>query len=271
VLTRRILLVCLVLVGTFVSAAPARAAAADLTTDQARAYVLEKINTARHNLGLSPVQVDPRVQDVAQARSDDMATNHYFGHLTNSQLAAMFNSKGISWTKIGEILGENDYPALQNSADVVMQGWRNSSTHWSIITDGAYGFAGVGIAKDTESGDWIWTVEFAKEGAAFVPPGAAFTNATLVSYDGTHNKATVTWSGTPGTYAIKDYRLQYRLNGGAWQTLLTATTATSTWILVGKGKKVEFRIRARDVHLNVGAWSRSSPLTLAAVSPLTPR
>jgi uncharacterized protein YkwD len=268
VLTRRLLLVCLVLAGTLAGIVATPVAATDLTTDQARSYVLDQINAARSSLHLAPVQVDSRVQSVAQARSDDMATNHYFAHLTDSQLVAMFNSRGVSWTKIGEILGENDYPTLQNSADVVMQGWRNSSTHWSIISDGSYNFAGVGIAKDAKSGEWIWTVEFAKESApAVVLPSAAFTSATIKSYDATRNRATVSWSGTPGTYAIKDYRLEYRINGGVWQTLAKATTVTSKQLLVGKGKKVEFRIRARDVHLNVGVWVRSSALTLPATSP----
>src|SRR5262249_5219373 len=154
----------------------AAASSSDLTIDQARSYVLNKINTARSNLGLKAVVVDSRVQDIAQARSDDMAVNHYFGHLTNAQLAAMVNNRSISWSKIGEILGENDYPSLTSSGDVVMQGWRNSSTHWNIISDGAYGYAGVGLAKDATTGDWIWTVEFAKEaGATLVAPSAAFT------------------------------------------------------------------------------------------------
>ena len=257
---RRAVLALLVLVGTFASVAPAPAAAADLTISQARTYLLGKINTARTNLGLSAVVVDSRVQDVAQARSDDMAANHYFAHLSNSQLAAMFTNRGINWSKIGEILGENDYPTLTTSADTVMQGWRSSSTHWSIITDGSYGYAGVGVAKDSASNDWIWTVEFAKEAASVVAPSAGFTAATAAAYDSTHRKATVTWSGSPGTYSIKDYRLQYRLNGGSWQTLLKATTRTSKQLVFTKGKTVEFRIRARDVKLNSGSWSLSSPL-----------
>lgn len=143
------------------TATPTRAA--DLTTAQARSYILQKINAKRARFGLPRLILDTRAQEVAQARSDDMAANHYFAHRSNSQLASMFNARGVAWSKIGEILASNDYPTITWSADVAMTGWRHSSTHWSIIKDRAYNCAGVGVAKDGRFGNWIWTVEFVRE------------------------------------------------------------------------------------------------------------
>jgi uncharacterized protein YkwD len=257
---RRVLLAAIVLTTLLAGALAVPVAASDLTVDQARQYLFDRINTARANNGLAAVQLDARVQDIAQTRSDDMATNHYFGHLTNEQLAAMYSNRGIAWSKIGEILAANDYPALDTSADVAMSSWRNSSTHWDIITDGTYNFAGVGIAKDDQSGDWIWTVEFAREPVAVTKPTVTFTNSQVVPFTASTRKVQVSWAGSPGTYAIKDYKLQYRIGSGNWRTVFLATTRTATTLKVAHGKTVQFRVRARDVQLNKGVWTLSNSL-----------
>ncbi|MGZ5418691.1 MAG: hypothetical protein ACXWDI_16095, partial [Nocardioides sp.] len=54
---------------------------------------------------------------------------------------------------------------------------------------------------------------------------------------------------------IKDYRLQYRVNNGAWHTVYSATTRTTLSLKVAHGKTIQFRARARDMRLNVGPWT----------------
>lgn len=248
-----LLLTANVLAGALAAAAPV--AAADLTQAQAKSYLLDAINTARANKGVAAVQVDARVADIAQARSDDQATRHYFGHLSDSQLAAMYNNRGVPWSKIGEILAANDYPTLDASADFAMNGWRNSSTHWPILTDPAYNFVGVGLAKDAQSGMWIWSVEFAREPVAVVAPSVSFSDTQVLPFSATTRKVRVDWVGSAGTYPIKDYKLQYRIGSGSWRTLYKHTTLTTATLKVAHGKKVQFRVRARDTHLNIGAWT----------------
>lgn len=256
------LLACTMLSASLAVGVPSALATADLTVDEARAHLLAQLNGARTARGINPVQVDPRVQEIAQARSDDMATNHYFAHLAHDKWMAMFTSRGVAFSKIGEILTLNYLAQLADSADSAVSGWRNSTAHWDIVTDPVYNYAGVGVAWDTSRAAWIWTVEFAaeKRPPGFVAPTASFTNAAVLPYSTTHARLSVAWSGIAGTFAVHSYRLQYRINGGTWQGLMWWSSKTTKSVLAPHGKKVEFRVRARDASLNVGAWTLSGLL-----------
>lgn len=67
---------------------------------------------------------------------------------------------------------------------------------------------------------------------------------------------TVSWTGTdnPGGTGIKNYDVQFRANSGAWQSWLTATTATSASFTGQNGVRYEFRNRGVDNAGNVEAW-----------------
>jgi uncharacterized protein YkwD len=274
---RRAMLTLLPVVLVLTGAAPATAApvaasvrsttassSSQMTADQARAEMLNLINTARANHGLRAVTLDPRVADVAQARSDDMATNHYFSHIDSATWIAMFSDRGIAWSSLGEILAYNDKATVGDSATEAMRQWRNSSGHWQIITNSVYNFAGVGVAQDTQSGFWIWTVEFVRESTGYsaIAPTAAFTGSQVLPYNHRYRRAKVSWSGTAGSATIRDYRLQYRVNGHRWHLLLRATTRTSKAKRVRVGKTIQFRVRARDVNFVKGAWTLSSVISV---------
>ena len=273
---RRIFIAWLLLAVLMAGAAPAMAMPASnmpstaaapssaMTIAQARTYLLERINTARANHGVRSVAVDSRVADIAQARSDDMATNHYFAHLSTPEWVAMFTSRGVSFSALGEILAENDWPSVGDSADEAMRQWRHSSAHWSILTDKAFNYAGVGVAQDSQNGMWIWTVEFVKEptGSTAVPPTVSITSTQVLPYSGAYRKVKVTWAGTPGSAAIRDYRVQFRINGHRWRTLRRATTRTHAAKRVRVGKTIEFRVRARDVNFVKGDWTLSGAISV---------
>lgn len=268
---RRTFIACLVLSVLMAGTAPAMAEPARttpkpaavpssaMTIAQARTYLLNRINTARANHGVRSVAVDPRVADIAQARSQDMATNHYFAHLPTTEWVAMFTSRGVSFSALGEILAENDWPTVGDSADEAMRQWRNSSAHWSILTDNKFNYAGVGVAQDSQSGMWVWTVEFVREPTvtAAVPPTVSITGVQVLPYSRAYRKVKVTWTGTPGSAAIRDYRVQFRINGHRWRTLRRATRRTHAAKRVRVGKTIEFRVRARDVNFVKGDWTLS--------------
>ena len=67
---------------------------------------------------------------------------------------------------------------------------------------------------------------------------------------------TVSWSGqdNQGGSGIRHYDLEARMNGGAWQPWLTATTVTSADFTGVNGALYEFRVRAVDRANNVQAW-----------------
>jgi hypothetical protein len=72
---------------------------------------------------------------------------------------------------------------------------------------------------------------------------------------------TVNWSGSdnPGGSGIRDYDVQFRANGGAWQNWQNQTTATSASFTGQNGVFYEFRARARDNAGNVATAFQLTP------------
>jgi hypothetical protein len=241
------------------------AATTDLTIPQARAHMLKLINAERTKLHLVPVRNDTRLARVAQGRSNDMAQNHYFGHLSNSQLAAKVEAQGITWYKLGEILAKNDYPTLADSAAAAMDGWRGSSTHWDIISSADFNYAAVGLALEPGTSNKIWTVEFLK-GPDRTGARAWFGTVTPGAMNGTNRKVTASWDGkdiklSVLTAGLKNFDLQKKIDGGAWIDVLKASTARQKVLSVPIGRSVSLQVRARDKKGNAGGWVVSGPST----------
>ena len=66
---------------------------------------------------------------------------------------------------------------------------------------------------------------------------------------------TLIWSGTDTGSGIATYDVQRSYDGAAFQTIASATTATSLNWTMTPGHNYRFRVRARDNAGNVGAWS----------------
>jgi len=69
--------------------------------------------------------------------------------------------------------------------------------------------------------------------------------------------AKITWSGTDSGSGIKSYDVARSVDGGAFATIASATTATSMDVNLTPGHSYRFRVRARDKAGNVGAWAAS--------------
>jgi spore germination protein YaaH len=67
----------------------------------------------------------------------------------------------------------------------------------------------------------------------------------------------VSWVGSDES-GIRDYDVQVSIQGGPWQDWLVDTTATSAVYTGADGLGFAFRVRARDMPGNVGAWDVSS-------------
>jgi hypothetical protein len=245
---------------------PATAGAStDLTIPQARAHMLKLINTERTKLHLVPVRNDKRLARVAQGRSDDMAQNHYFAHLPDSQLVAKVEAQGIVWYKIGEILAKNDWPTLTESATHAIEDWRGSPTHWNIISSADFNYAAVGLALEPGTTNKIWTVLFLK-GPDRTGARAWFSSVTPGSVTGTNRNVTVAWDGLDVklsvlTAGLKNFDLQKQLDGGAWVDVLKASTARQKVVSLPVGHSAAFRVRARDKKSNAGYWVVSAAST----------
>jgi len=139
------------------------AASGALTPIGAEAHELDLLNGQRSAVGLAPVTMDPRLQAIAEQRSMNMATLHYFSHTQPDGRTAlsMIDAGGIDWSRMGEIIEWNaGYGSWGPSADEAATDWRNSPPHYAIITTAAYTAAGIGVAYDATSGRTYWTGVF---------------------------------------------------------------------------------------------------------------
>lgn len=79
----------------------------------------------------------------------------------------------------------------------------------------------------------------------------------------------VAWSGTDNLSGVKNYSVQYQINGGAWQPLVTNSTATSAQVTGAQNAQIiGFRAIGTDNVGNVGTWPSSAQVwTTIALYP----
>lgn len=154
---RLILLGAAALALGFGAIAPAPARGADSTTIATDAATLrhdtsamvEAINTQRAIAGLAPLAADPRLADLAGARSQDQIARHYFSHVTpdGMTLFDFLNAAGVRWSVAGENLAEsNGLDPVPSSID----GFMTSPEHRENVLDPSYGHVGVGVAAGAD-------------------------------------------------------------------------------------------------------------------------
>jgi uncharacterized protein YkwD len=265
----------LALVGALLLPAAPPVAAADTTPmAEAEQQVVALLNQQRAEVGLLPLQVDIRLRTIARARATDMAVKGYFAHQQPDGRWAwdLMTEAGITWYGAGEILAANGWGELSESATGAAQQWRDSSSHYAIVTGRDYNYFGVGLAVDA-AGKKIWATIFLKgpdrTGALAkltTPSTATAISAGAAAQPSVKRSVTISWTGADPplqvlTAGLRDYRLQTRYAGDStWITLNAATTSTSIARGLWVGRVYEFRVRARDNAGNYGAWS--APITI---------
>lgn len=253
----------LALASLMLATAAGPAAAADLTVLEAERYVVTLINQQRAAVGLLPLRVDTRVENIARARSADMATYHYFDHRNHDGRYAwdMMSDAGITWYWAGEIIAWNNWGTLKESVEAADRGWHNSAPHYAIITSKDYNYVGAGYAYDASLGRKLWTAVFLKgpdrSGAwAKVATSSISTCTTNTAY----RRVAFSWTGADLrlqvlTAGLQLYQIQRRMDGGSWAWVTTSTTSTTRSGCVPRGHLFEYRIRARDKVGNYGGWT----------------
>ncbi len=124
------------------------------TDDEAQ--MLEMVNAARSEHGLSPLKADPQLQSLAVAHSQEMLELGYFAH--NSPLSGSpsdrFDAAGVSYS----IAGENI--AYAPTVDVAQRGLMRSPGHRDNILSDQFARIGIGVVT-TPFGTRMITQEFA--------------------------------------------------------------------------------------------------------------
>lgn len=118
----------------------------DLTSDELEVFNL--INAKRTANGLSPLNIDNELQNVARVKAKDMVDNNYFSHNspTYGTPFNMMKNFGISYKTAGENIAGN------SSNKGAVEAWMNSEGHRANILNSSYNYTGVAIVKSTKYG-----------------------------------------------------------------------------------------------------------------------
>lgn len=118
--------------------------------------VLKLVNDERAKNGLGKLTLSTKLNEVAFAKSKDMAVNRYFSHQspTYGSPSNMLKKFGVSYRTAGENIA-----AGQRTPQEVMNAWMNSSGHRANILNKNYTELGVGYYKGGYYGHY-WTQTF---------------------------------------------------------------------------------------------------------------
>lgn len=265
-ITRRLTTLGLLAALAAAVALPGSAAAAEVAVDAAaitaaEAKMVAALNADRTALGLVPVRVDTRLMAIARGRSADMVAKDYFSHSQpdGRNVFDILSGKNITWYNAGEILAWNNYP-MDSTVQTANSQWMNSPGHKAIVISKDFNYVGVGLAIDPDTGKKLWTAVYIKGPDRTAARAKAATPTVTAGSTSRTRTAKLVWSGYDPrlqvlTSGLKSFVLQRRLDGGAWQSLLSSTTLRTKTYTLWTGHLYEFRVAARDNKGNLGSWS----------------
>jgi uncharacterized protein YkwD len=222
------------------------------TADDMEAQLLTLINNARTTRGLVPLRKWTTLADMAGDRAATMAKNRTLAHA--SCLSCLFNSYGVQWYGIGEVIAASTYPWGSQAASSIFNAWKASSTHWAILMSSRFNYIGLGVALSS-TGKTYAAGEVSESNDHTLP----WAKITSVARAG--SSVYWYWSGADTklqthTSGLKNFDVQYRVDGGTWSTIRSGTTATSLSLGSRAGEHYYgIRIRSRDNRGYLSAWT----------------
>jgi uncharacterized protein YkwD len=140
------------------SSAPRQTDTVDALMAQDALRLAAAVNAQRAQNGLATLQTDPELAQLAQARSQDQVSRHYFSHVApdGKTVFSLLDLAGVSWTAAGENLAQTNAPDPAQSA---VDGFMQSPEHRANVLDPGFGRVGTGAAS-ADDGTVILTVVF---------------------------------------------------------------------------------------------------------------
>ncbi|MDX3458568.1 CAP domain-containing protein [Streptomyces sp. ME02-8801-2C] len=123
------------------------------TATPAVARVVALVNSERDKVGCSPVTLDAKLSQAAQAHSADMASHNTMSHTGSdgSDPGQRITRAGYLWSTYGENVAYG-----YSTPEQVMAGWMASAGHKRNILDCGFKEIGVGVAQPGN----YWTQDF---------------------------------------------------------------------------------------------------------------
>src|SRR3989304_5944946 len=110
--------------------------------------MLKLINEQRSQTGLSVLELDNTLIQLARFRSEDMASQNYFSHVApdGTSVRELMIAARIGPGLMGEILGRNNSADSIESVQSVVDAFMKSQDHRDAIVNSRFVSAGVGAA-----------------------------------------------------------------------------------------------------------------------------
>jgi hypothetical protein len=208
------------------------------------------------------LRFDSRLWDLAGDRAARMASTGIMSHSVAGSLSASLSARGIQRYSSGEDIGYSTAARGLASTNELFNLWRASSSHWALMMSSRYNYVGVGLAFRSRTGQTFGSIVFVEARDHTRPV------ASIASVVHTTDYIRWTWTGRDfvlqtHTAGVATYRVQIRVDGGAWRTVVSATRATArTMRDLARGHRYSLRVRATDKAGNVGAWTAESRVWL---------
>jgi uncharacterized protein YkwD len=109
---------------------------------------MQRINALRAERGLPELVAAGQLDQVARARSLDMATNHYLSHVApdGSDVYGLLDAHGYPWLGAGENLYRSTLRD-ETSIQAAVEFWAGSPQHAANLFNVGYREAGIGVAE----------------------------------------------------------------------------------------------------------------------------
>lgn len=237
---------------------PATTASTASTMD---GQVLAAINQDRAALSLVALRLDSRLIVWSADRAAWMASHASLTHTSyGGSPCNLYSVMRVTWYQCGEAVAETTATFGASAASALYALWKASPEHEALITSTTLNYLGIGVAYRAANHTTYASILFL-EGPEHNRPIPSWTSAYV-------SGQTIHWAWTARepvlqshTAAIRDYDVQIRRSGGAWQTLRSNNTDVSaTFRNVARGTAWEIRIQARDTAGNLSGWLNSATL-----------
>ena len=235
---------------------------ADATASSMASSLLTWLNADRVAIGLRPLRRDGFLVTLAGDRAAHLAGLGVLSHeRAGGDIGSLLDARGVPWYGWSEDLGSTSVAWGTGAARFLYAMWRASPEHWATITSPALNYLGIGVALRAATGTTYASIVFTEQ-ADLTPPVVAMTGARgIVGPTGT---ATVfTWRGVDPvlqthTVGLRDFDVEYRVDGGEWRVIRSGTRTTSVTLGARPGGHSYWvRVRAHDRRGNLSHWSRA--------------
>lgn len=109
--------------------------------------LLQTTNNERQKANSTPLKINEKLNQAAQAKANDMVTRDYWSHITPDQQSpwVFIDKAGYSYEKAGENLA---YGFATNNQ--VIAGWLNSASHRANMLESNFDEVGFGVANSID-------------------------------------------------------------------------------------------------------------------------